>query len=50
MRLLTQPELQPLAIGGHVIELDTTDFSAIAYEALFSQVRRFMENKICPKY
>lgn len=44
--LLTQPELQPLAIGGHIIELDTTDFEAINYEALFSQVWEFMENKI----
>src|SRR5690348_7348723 len=44
--LLTQPELQPLAIGGHIIELDTTDFAAIDYEKLFDQVWGFMESEM----
>jgi AAA domain-containing protein len=50
--LLTQPEIQSLAIGGHVIELDTTDFAAINYEALFSQVQEFMgtKSKFIEKY
>ncbi len=32
--------LDPLDIGGHVIELDTTDYTAADYGALLCQVRR----------
>lgn len=35
---LPQEYLQPLPIGGRVIELDTTDFATIDYELLFAQV------------
>jgi hypothetical protein len=34
--------IHPLALGGHVIELDTTSFEAIDYEALFAQIRRIL--------
>lgn len=44
--LAIQPEQRPLAIGGHLIELDTTDFATIDYEGLFSQVRNLLADEI----
>jgi predicted kinase len=39
-RETVQERLEPLAIGGQLIELDTTDFDAIDHEALFAQITR----------
>ena len=33
----------PLEIGGHVIELDTSDFARLDYEGLCAQIRRLYE-------
>jgi predicted kinase len=44
--LAVQSEQQPLAIGGHLIELDTTDFSAIDYKELFARVRGLLAGEI----
>ncbi len=41
---LSRGRHEPLALGGPVIELDTTDFGAIDYDALFAAVR----STLCP--
>jgi predicted kinase len=33
---------EPLSIGGSVIEVDTTDFSAVNYEVLFHKIERLL--------
>jgi hypothetical protein len=35
--------MPPLEIGGHVIELDTSDFARLDYEGLCAQIRRLYE-------
>jgi len=35
-----QERLEPLAIGGQLIELDTSDFDAVDHEALFARITR----------
>ncbi len=37
-----QPSTEPLDIGGHTIELDTTNFATIDFAALFDQVRHVL--------
>lgn len=32
----------PLALGGHVLQLDTTSFETIDYEQLFSQIQNIL--------
>jgi predicted kinase len=40
---LMQEQSHPLALGGHVIELDTTSFETIDYEALFTKVGSILQ-------
>ena len=38
----------PLEIGGHVIELDTSDFAQIDYEGLLAQIKRLSVSETVP--
>jgi predicted kinase len=42
-KLLSKEESPVLDIGGEVIEMDTTDFEKVDYQAILHQVRIFME-------
>jgi predicted kinase len=37
----------PLEIGGHVIELDTSDFAQIDYKRLFAQIKQLSGSALC---
>lgn len=41
-KLLPSDYLQPLSLGGHIIEVNTTDFETIDYEHLLTQVQSIL--------
>jgi len=42
--MLLRGRLQPLDIGGHLVEIDTTDFDAVDYTALFAGIDRALQD------